>query len=112
MCKTFKLFKRFIAPSTYCSFSRTLRYAGDATNKDITAQEALILLPKVQAKLKESQKTIKLQRGQIKRLRDKLENMQQIINKLNSKHFLSDTGSSVLQVTLSVTFFFVIGSCS
>lgn len=65
---------------------------------DVTPEEALVLLPKVQAKLVNAQKTVKLQRCQIKRLRDKLENMQQVINKLNSKQYLSDTGSSVLQV--------------
>lgn len=86
-----------------------LRYAGDVVNKEITPEEAFILLPKVEAKLASSQKTFKLQRGQIKRLRDKLENMQQMINKLNSKRFLSDTGNSVLQVTSALLTFAVLG---
>lgn len=86
-----------------------LRYAGDVANKEIAPEEAFILLPKVQAKLASSQKTVKLQRGQIKRLRDKLENMQQMINKLNSKRFLSDTGNSVLQVTSALLTFAVLG---
>lgn len=77
---------------------RRIRYAGDLVGYDPTDAEKVIALPKVQAQLQRSQKTVKQLRSKVKRLKDKLQSMEELLAKLNSKKLLSDTANSFLQV--------------
>ncbi|XP_055617675.1 uncharacterized protein LOC129763003 [Toxorhynchites rutilus septentrionalis] len=76
---------------------RTLRYAGDIKNKEITPEEAIIILPKVQSKLLQSRRAIKLLRNENKRMRNKLNSMQEHLNNIASKSFLSDESNFASQ---------------
>lgn len=78
---------------------RTIRYAGDVKD-NITAEEALIAVPKLKVQLQRSQKTVKFLRGKNKRLRDQMTSLKDLFYKLKSKNLISDLNNTVLQVML------------
>lgn len=65
---------------------QTIRYFGDiSTTGEISAESALIALPKLKKQFCRKSDSNKLLRSQNKRLRDKLTSMSDLVNKLQEK---------------------------
>lgn len=79
-------------------FIRPIRYAGDIVGQDLSLEEKANALPKVQAQLQRSEKTVKQLRSKVRRLNGKLKNMEDLLAKLSSEQLISNTVDSILQV--------------